>query len=73
MSAPVVRAAGVALTFPSGAALVAGSGNIGAAVTRRLAMAGVPVVFTYQKNSQRAQALQQELAAQGGGGAGRAA
>ncbi len=65
MSAPVVRAAGVALTFPSGAALVAGSGNIGAAVTRRLAMAGVPVVFTYQKNSQRAQALQQELAAQG--------
>ncbi len=58
--------AGVALTFPSGAALVAGSGNIGAAVTRRLALAGVPVVFTYQKNAQRAQALQQEIAGAGG-------
>jgi 3-oxoacyl-[acyl-carrier protein] reductase len=57
--------AGVALTFPPGAALVAGSGNIGAAVTRRLALAGVPVVFTYQKNAQRAQALQQELAGLG--------
>jgi len=55
----------VALTFPPGAALVAGSGNIGAAVTRRLARAGVPVVFTYQKNAQRAHALQQELTAQG--------
>ena len=73
MSAPAARGAGVALTFPPGAALVAGSGNIGAAVTRRLALAGVPVVFTYQKNAQRAQALQQEVAAQGGAGAGRAA
>jgi 3-oxoacyl-[acyl-carrier protein] reductase len=58
--------AGVALTFPPGAALVAGSGNIGSAVTRRLALAGVPVVFTYQKNAQRAQALQQEIAGSGG-------
>ena len=66
MSRPAARGAGVALTFPAGAALVAGSGNIGAAVTRRLALAGVPVVFTYQKNAQRAQALQQEVAAQGG-------
>jgi NAD(P)-dependent dehydrogenase (short-subunit alcohol dehydrogenase family) len=57
---------GVALTFPPGAALVAGSGNIGAAVTRRLALAGVPVLFTYQKNAQRAQALQQEIAGSGG-------
>ncbi len=65
-SAPHAPRAGVALTFPPGAALVAGSGNIGAAVTRRLALAGVPVVFTYQKNAQRAQALQQEVAAQGG-------
>ena len=66
MSRPAARGAGVALTFPAGAALVAGSGNIGAAVTRRLALAGVPVVFTYQKNAQRAQALQQEVAAHGG-------
>jgi 3-oxoacyl-[acyl-carrier protein] reductase len=57
---------GLALTFPPGAALVAGSGNIGAAVTRRLAQAGVPVVFTYQKNVRRAQALQQEVTAHGG-------
>jgi NAD(P)-dependent dehydrogenase (short-subunit alcohol dehydrogenase family) len=57
---------GVALTFPPGAALVAGSGNIGAAVTRRLALAGVPVLFTYQKNAQRAEALQQEIAGSGG-------
>jgi 3-oxoacyl-[acyl-carrier protein] reductase len=66
MSTPAARGAGVTLTFPPGAALVAGSGNIGAAVTRRLALAGVPVVFTYQKNAQRAQALQQEVAAHGG-------
>lgn len=65
-SAPHAIRAGIALTFPPGAALVAGSGNIGAAVTRRLALAGVPVVFTYQKNVQRAQALQQQVAAQGG-------
>jgi 3-oxoacyl-[acyl-carrier protein] reductase len=58
--------AGVALTFPPGAALVAGSGNIGAAVTRRLAQAGVPVVFTYQKNAERAQSLQREITGQGG-------
>jgi NAD(P)-dependent dehydrogenase (short-subunit alcohol dehydrogenase family) len=66
MSTPAARRTGVTLTFPQGAALVAGSGNIGAAVTRRLALAGVPVVFTYQKNAQRAQALQQEVAAHGG-------
>jgi 3-oxoacyl-[acyl-carrier protein] reductase len=64
-ASPASRA-GVALTFPPGAALVAGSGNIGAAVTRRLALAGVPVMFTYQKNAQRAQALQQEITGQGG-------
>jgi NAD(P)-dependent dehydrogenase (short-subunit alcohol dehydrogenase family) len=65
-TALTARRAGVALTFPPGAALVAGSGNIGAAVTRRLAQAGVPVVFTYQKNAERAQSLQREITGQGG-------
>jgi 3-oxoacyl-[acyl-carrier protein] reductase len=58
--------AALALTFPRGGALIAGSGNIGAAVARRLALAGVPVVITYQSNVARARALAQELCAQGG-------
>jgi 3-oxoacyl-[acyl-carrier protein] reductase len=65
-TAPTAGRAGLALTFPPGAALVAGSGNIGAAVTRRLAQAGVPVVFTYQKNVERAQSLQREITDKGG-------
>ena len=55
--------AALALTFPEGAALVAGSGNIGGAVARRLALAGVPVVLTYRSNRERAEALGRELAA----------
>jgi 3-oxoacyl-[acyl-carrier protein] reductase len=66
MKAAVAGRAGVALSFPPGAALVAGSGNIGAAVARRLALAGVPVVFTFHRNAQRAQQLEQEIAASGG-------
>ena len=55
----------IALTFPRGGALVAGSGNIGAAVARRLALAGVPVVVTYRRNAERAAALARELNAAG--------
>ncbi len=54
--------AAIALTFPPGAFLVAGCGNVGGAVVRRLALAGVPVVFTYRDNTGRATALVQELA-----------
>ncbi|MBS0578845.1 MAG: SDR family oxidoreductase [Proteobacteria bacterium] len=66
MRSPVAARAGVVLTFPPGAALVAGSGNIGAAVARRLALAGMPVVFTYHRNEERARLLQQEITALGG-------
>jgi 3-oxoacyl-[acyl-carrier protein] reductase len=57
--------AAITLTFPAGAALVAGSGNVGGAVTRRLALAGVPVMFTYQNNATRAEALAQDLRGRG--------
>lgn len=53
--------AALALSFPAGGALVAGSGNIGGAVVRRLALAGVPVTFTYRENGDRAAALMREL------------
>jgi NAD(P)-dependent dehydrogenase (short-subunit alcohol dehydrogenase family) len=55
----------IALSYPDGGALVAGCGNIGRAVVRRLALAGVPVVVTYQQNAARAEALAQELNAHG--------
>ena len=58
-------AAAIGLTFPRGGALVAGSGNIGGAVAARLAQAGVPVVFTYHTNAQRAAALARDLNARG--------
>jgi NAD(P)-dependent dehydrogenase (short-subunit alcohol dehydrogenase family) len=49
----------IQLTFPEGCALVAGgAGNVGVGVTRRLAEAGLPVVFTYVGNEDRAQALE---------------
>jgi NAD(P)-dependent dehydrogenase (short-subunit alcohol dehydrogenase family) len=60
------RAAEIRLTFPHGGALVAGSGNIGGAVARRLALAGVPLVLTYHTNAERAQTLAQDLSRQGG-------
>jgi len=53
------------LTFPPGAALVAGCGNIGSAVARCLARAGVPVMVTYFENEPRAATLAAELSAQG--------
>jgi 3-oxoacyl-[acyl-carrier protein] reductase len=64
VSAP--RAPSIALSYPRGGALVAGCGNVGSAVARRLAAAGVPVVVTYRHNAARAQDLAQELNAQGG-------
>jgi len=64
MNAPAT--AGIGLTFARGGALVAGSGNIGGAVARRLALAGVPLTLTYQKNAARAAALARELNAAGG-------
>ncbi|WP_028079147.1 SDR family NAD(P)-dependent oxidoreductase [Solimonas soli] len=53
----------ITLTYPEGGALVTGgTGNVGEGVVRRLAAAGVPVVFTYRGASkERAQALQAEL------------
>jgi 3-oxoacyl-[acyl-carrier protein] reductase len=57
--------AAIAFSFPRGGALIAGCGNIGAAVARRLARAGVPLVVTYQKNATRAAELMRELNAQG--------
>jgi NAD(P)-dependent dehydrogenase (short-subunit alcohol dehydrogenase family) len=55
----------IALSYPRGGALVAGCGNIGGAVVRRLAGAGVPVVVTYQQDAARAEGLARELNAQG--------
>jgi 3-oxoacyl-[acyl-carrier protein] reductase len=57
--------AALALTFPPGGALVAGCGNIGGAVAQRLALAGVPLVVTYQSNAERATALTSSLNARG--------
>jgi NAD(P)-dependent dehydrogenase (short-subunit alcohol dehydrogenase family) len=52
----------IKLTYPEGCALVAGgTGSVGAGVTRRLAEAGLPVVFTYAGNEARAAALEAEL------------
>ncbi|MBS0366940.1 MAG: SDR family oxidoreductase [Proteobacteria bacterium] len=58
--------AGVALTFPEGAALIVGCGNIGGAAALRLGEAGVPVVLTYRGNARRARALVRQIQARGG-------
>jgi NAD(P)-dependent dehydrogenase (short-subunit alcohol dehydrogenase family) len=56
-----------ALDFDAGVAIVAGgSGGIGAGICRRFAAAGIPVVFTYCSNEERALALGAEIAAFGG-------
>jgi NAD(P)-dependent dehydrogenase (short-subunit alcohol dehydrogenase family) len=56
----------ISLTFPDGCALVAGgSGNVGAGVTRRLAEAGVPVIFTYVSREARAEELAAQLRDEG--------
>lgn len=52
----------ITLTFPPGAALVSGgTGRVGEGVTRRLAEAGVPVVFTFRGNAARADEIAREL------------
>ncbi len=63
MSAPA--AATIALTYPRGGVLVGGCGNIGGAVARRFALAGVPVVVTYRDNAERAEGLARELGTRG--------
>lgn len=53
---------GLELTFPDGAALVAGgTGNVGAGVARTLAGSGLPVTFTYRGSEERARELEAEL------------
>lgn len=52
----------IRLTYLPGAAIVVGgAGGVGEGVTRRLAEAGLPVVFTYRENAARARALAHEL------------
>lgn len=54
------------LTYPEGAALIAGgTGHVGEGSMRRLVEAGVPVVFTYNRGADRARALEAELRAAG--------
>lgn len=56
----------LALTFDPGAMLVSGCGRVGAGVVRILAQAGVPVVFTYNRDAGRAEELVQAVEAAGG-------
>jgi NAD(P)-dependent dehydrogenase (short-subunit alcohol dehydrogenase family) len=50
------------LTFPKGAALVSGgTGRVGEGVTRCLAEAGIPLVFTYRGSAEKAARLEDEL------------
>lgn len=52
----------ITLTYPDGGALVpGGTGRVGEGITRRLAAAGVPLVFTYRSSAERALALEAEL------------
>ena len=55
------------LSFEAGTVIVAGgSGGIGAGICKRFAEAGMRVVFTYHSNESKAQALQADIASQGG-------
>jgi NAD(P)-dependent dehydrogenase (short-subunit alcohol dehydrogenase family) len=52
----------ISLTYDAGGMLVTGgTGRVGEGVVRRLADAGVPVVFTYRKDAAGAEALEKEL------------
>ena len=54
------------LSFAPGAVVVAGgSGGIGAGICKRFAAAGMPVVFTYHSNEDKARSLKQEIEAAG--------
>ncbi len=56
----------IELTYPDGCALVAGgAGKVGVGVTRRLAEAGLPVVFTYVSGAERATAIEADLRGRG--------
>lgn len=53
---------GLTLTYPEGGMLVTGgTGNVGGGIVRQLAKAGVPMVFTYQSNKTKADAMVDEL------------
>lgn len=57
---------GLTLTFPAGGMLVTGgTGNVGGGIVRQLAKAGVPVVFTYFGNAEKANALVDEVTLSG--------
>jgi NAD(P)-dependent dehydrogenase (short-subunit alcohol dehydrogenase family) len=50
------------LTYPQGGALVTGgTGSVGEGVVRQFAAAGIPLLFTYRGNTDRAEALVAEL------------
>lgn len=56
----------ITLTFPDGGALVTGgTGRLGEGIVRQFAKAGVPQVFTYGGNAEKARALEAELVGQG--------
>jgi NAD(P)-dependent dehydrogenase (short-subunit alcohol dehydrogenase family) len=58
---------GMTLDFDGRLAVVAGgSGGIGAAVCRRFARSGLPVVFTYHRNEARALQIKREVEGDGG-------
>jgi NAD(P)-dependent dehydrogenase (short-subunit alcohol dehydrogenase family) len=53
----------ISLSYPAGGMLVTGgTGNVGAGVVRRLAAAGVPLVFTYRTNATQAEAVLAQVA-----------
>ncbi|MFP5306702.1 MAG: SDR family NAD(P)-dependent oxidoreductase [Gammaproteobacteria bacterium] len=55
------------LSFDKGAVIVAGgTGGIGAAICRRFAEAGHPIIATYHRSEDKARALTAEIAAAGG-------
>ncbi|WP_082826169.1 SDR family NAD(P)-dependent oxidoreductase [Croceicoccus estronivorus] len=53
------------LSFGEGAALVCGSGRVGAGITHLLARGGVPVVFTYHSDAERAKTVERTLKDEG--------
>jgi NAD(P)-dependent dehydrogenase (short-subunit alcohol dehydrogenase family) len=54
------------LTYPEGGMLVTGgTGSVGGGIVRALAKAGVPVVFTYRGNKEKAEAFENELREEG--------
>lgn len=57
----------IQLTFPEGAALVAGgTGTVGEGIVRRFSAADVPTYFTYFSQAEHAKALEAELRGAGG-------